>query len=210
MLTVILYATATYGQVCSTEENVDINIFPGTHPNVIDPGSERRIPVVIFGSEKLKASKVDPQSLRLRVNALWEASRVETDTTSRTPLCEIRDVGSPNKLYSDSLGPQDGYMDLLCQFTNELAIIQGGVQPVTLTGLIPSGEGGEESPVTGFDSASGPGGLKDIVRCCISCDDNGNCSGCNGDLRHCTDYLRQCSGSEHCYDCTGCKAPEIC
>ena len=206
----VMFAMTAQGATCSAKEIVDINIHPGEHPNIIDPRRNSLIPVVIFGSAQLDINKVDPQSLRLRVNALWEPSRVETAKRKNSPLCKIRDIGSHNENYSDNLGPQDGYDDLICRFTNELAMFQGGVQQLSLTGTLLIDDRGEQWPIYGYDSGSGPGGLEDIVRCCITCDSAGSCSGCNSDIYNCSDHLKQCSGSDICYDCTGCKAPEVC
>ncbi|MEN8131130.1 MAG: hypothetical protein ABFS45_13245 [Pseudomonadota bacterium] len=182
---------------------VHINIHPGSNPNIINPDSNGVIPVMIFGSRELDVTKIDPLSLKLEVNFLWCSSSVETTGKHAKPLCDIRDDGSPNDHYFDGLGPPDGYDDLICQFNNELGLIREAIQPVTLTGIFSDG-GGNGSPLFGTDFASGPVGTEAISRCCINCD-NGNCGGCNGDIRGCTDLIRICDGKEICRECTGCK-----
>lgn len=118
----------------------------------------------------------------------------------------MRDNGSPNDNYFDGIGPADGYDDLICQFNNDLRLVSEAIQPVTLTGIFLD-DGGNGTPFAGTDFASGPGGPEAIVRCCIDCDGNGNCSGCNGDTYPCTDFLKVCAGSEICNECTGCEPP---
>lgn len=199
-------------ETCSDQANVNLNILPATSPNVVEADPDVPIPVLVFGSAQLDVNGVDQHSLRLNFSADWFPSRVETGEERESLLCEIRDIGSYNAHYRDNLGPVDGHGDLLCQFINNTNFIRGGVEPfVVLTGVARDGDRGTDIPLFGFDSAVGPGGVGDVGRCCIDCDDDGNCSGCNGDFDNCAnDFLVQCDGDTSCYDCTGCSAPEIC
>ena len=201
-------ASAT-AEVCAIVDELAINVLPGKNENTVDKKTDTTIPVLIFGSEKIDVTRLDTESFRLRVHALWEPSRVVRPDSNSRP-CSVADTGSPSPFYADGIGPSDGYPDLLCQFTTDLAFVAGGTQPLLLTGMLDDGSKNGARPVSGFDSVSGPGGTLDIVRCCVDCDDKGNCYGCNGDLKNCGDFLRQCAGDEHCYDCTGCKRPDIC
>ncbi len=207
----ILTATSAHANICSVQKNVNFNILPRVSPNIVDKDFGNLIPVAIFGSSGLDVTDIVTRTLRLAVHILWESSRVETSSRNM-PLCEIRDVGSHDTSYPDNFGPRDGYADLLCQFTNELAMFRNGMQEVALTGFVARGDSGYDSPILGLDSVGGPGSVDDVVRCCTVCDEEGGgCYGCSGgDIYDCDFELRQCAGSVSCYDCTGCKKPEIC
>lgn len=199
-----VYAVTTLATEPPAE--VHINIHPGSNPNIINTDANGVIPVMIFGSPEVDVTKIDPLSLKLEVNFLWCSSRVETTGKHATPLCNLGDDGSPNDHYFDGLGPPDGYDDLICQFNNDLGLIRESIQPVTLMGIYLD-DGGTGLPLFGTDFASGPAGTEAIARCCIDCDENGSCSGCNGDIHPCTDLLRICDGDEICNECTGCERP---
>jgi len=196
-----VYAVPT---LAADPSEVNINIHPGSNPNIINPDAHGVIPVLILGSPEVDVTKIDSSSLKLDVNSFWCPSRVATKGKRATPLCDIGDDGSPNDNYDDGLGPPDGYEDLICHFNNDLSLIRQAIQPVTLTGIYIDG-GGNEFPFFGTDLVSGPGGTKAIARCCIACDDNGGCFGCNSDIHNCDGVIRICDGNAVCRDCTGCK-----
>lgn len=199
-------------QAAEPPTEVLINVHPGKNPNIIDRDAKGSIPVMVFGSPKLDVKGIDPLSLTLGVVSFWRHSRVEI-SRSNEPVCEtsceIRDAGSPDGDSPDSLGPPDGYDDLICQFTNELALVAGGIQSLTLSGATHADDDGSTTPVVGSDFAIEPTVLEAIVRCCIVCEDNGSCSGCNGDIYSCDNFLMTCDGDVICNDCTGCAPPRI-
>lgn len=208
---IILYgAYAVTGLATEPPTEVNINIYPGNNPNIINTDKKAPIAVMIFGSRELEVSKVDPHSLKLGVHAYWCPSRVETTDQNNKPSCEIRDAGSPNEYYFDSLGPSDGYDDLICQFSSDFAHVREGTQKITLKGMMSIDDRGNKSPLFGNDFGTGQEGVQAIVRCCIVCGEDGKCSGCNSDIDGCiNDYIKVCDGDTWCNECTGCEDPAV-
>ena len=206
LLCTIIVMTAQAGEQIT---KIAINISPGIYPNAIAADADSVTPVLIFGSESVDVANIDPRSLQLGVNEFWRPSYVKSSNRLKVPLCETRDIGSPDRYYFDGMGPPDGYDDLLCYFTHDMALIQRSIQPLTLTGTIIPDVGGQGVSIYGTDFANVPGTSQAIVRCCIHCDGQGNCGGCNGDIYRCTDFLRVCDGKTICRDCSGCEPPRI-
>ena len=203
-------AVAARGDESPTE--VTINVHPGKSPNALGDAAGGSIPVVLFGSSKFDVRSIDPLSLTLGATSFLRHSRVELSRASESlceVACEVRDVGGPDSDSADGLGPPDGYDDLTCRFSSELALAGEGIQSVTLMGTTFPGDDGGTTPLVGTDFAIEPTVLEAIVRCCIDCDDNGNCSGCNGDIYSCNDFLMTCDGDTICNDCSGCAPPRI-
>lgn len=200
------FVSGAFAQQCALEQGMDIALYPAADQNVIVQDSERSVPVLIFGSADLDVADINLSSLELKVHPLWRVSQVELD--ERRPRCEFADLGAPAAAGETRIGPKDGLVDVLCQFDSKLALLTESIQPVKLTGTVTTD--GAVNPIVGADYASGPDGMHQIYRCCITCDDAGNCSGCNSDTNCANDFARECEGSSICNDCTGCKEPRIC
>ena len=187
---------------------VEINVMPGNSENIIDSQNDDQIPVIIFGSSQLDVTKIDLFSLTLGVHFYWPQSYVKL-APNNVAQCEIVDSGSYSTHYFDNLGPVDGYNDLLCQFGSDFAMIQTGAQRLTLAGAINDGFALYETLIVGTDSAEPAVESNDIARCCIRCEQDGECEGCNGDVYQCDKYLRVCESEELCKDCSRCLPPKI-
>lgn len=107
--------------------HVEIDIRPGgSHRGFYQKGCGT-IPVVIFGSMDVDATRINPAGLRLAGMA------VKTKYNGRPQYC-LEDVN------------RDGHRDLVCYFVDRLPPWPLGVRPLTLTGNLSDG-----TPVEGAD-----------------------------------------------------------
>lgn len=93
---------------CST-----INIKPNSDPNSINLGSGGFVPVIIWGSDTLDVTMIDPTLLT------FASAQVKTVGKTDRALCSILDLGSPDPSQFDSMGSPDGEPDLICHFETQ-------------------------------------------------------------------------------------------
>jgi len=194
---------------------IKINIHPGSAPNAVNANTTGVIPVAIFSTDEFDATSIDPASLALQVApnfiliagadpATFEESSVKINKANRL-MCNGEDVGSYDPDAFDHLGEPDGNPDLVCQFTTRATLFAGIEQPLQLTGLTREGT----MIPFGTDFVVEQDFLFTVVKCCIVCEDDGSCSGCNSDTDACTDELVACKSCEGLSDCTGCEPPRV-
>jgi DNA-binding beta-propeller fold protein YncE len=118
--------------VGSTCIEVDIDIKPGSDPNVINLDSKGVVPVAILGSENFDASCIDAATASLGSSQV--AVRGKSDKT----LASLEDVNG------------DGFLDLVCHVETENLLpddIQDGMMELT-GNLLPECDG---TPIQGSD-----------------------------------------------------------
>jgi hypothetical protein len=108
-----------------------INIKPHSDPNSINLGSGGVVPVIIWGSADFDVSMIDPYQLS------FMTAEVKTVGKSDRALCSIVERGSPDDTQFDSIGADDGYLDLTCHFlTQEITGLVDGSTEATVTAVI--------------------------------------------------------------------------
>ena len=117
---------------------VVIDIKPGSYPNAINKNGKGVIPVAILGSADFDVTYID-------VSTLSFAGLEVRIKGNDKPQCSFEDVsgdfsGGPE-------GEPDGYLDLVCQFVDDMSSWTVGDGEATLTGLLLDG-----TPFEGTDS----------------------------------------------------------
>jgi hypothetical protein len=99
-----------------------INIKPYSWPNGVNACSQGATPVIIWGSNTLDVTQINPYTLTLGTDGIGNGVKGVGKDGSRL-LCSIEDVGSPDLSPSclnvegcDGIGLQDGIADLSCKF----------------------------------------------------------------------------------------------
>lgn len=110
---------------------VDIDIKPGSYPNVINLSSAGVVPVAILSSQTFDALTVNPDSITLA------GASIRLIGKSDKTLCHPTDVNN------------DGQLDLLCQVETEELLLQEGDSEATLEATTYDGK-----HIRGVDSVS--------------------------------------------------------
>ncbi len=114
------------GEPLRAVRQIKIDIKPGSYPNCFNVNGHGVIPVAILGSAVFDVTQIDTATL-------WFAG-LEVRVRGKRPQCSFEDVSGDFSLSPE--GAPDGYLDLVCHFTDDATSWSPGGARATLGGCL--------------------------------------------------------------------------